>query len=57
MTLHAAESTAGVMSMRRYVLLGCNHTGASLEEIGRARLPEDELPRLVARLAATWRAG
>lgn len=50
MTLRAAESTAGVMSMRRYVLLGCNHTGASLEEIGLARLPEDELPALLRAL-------
>lgn len=42
--------------MKRYVVLGCNHMGAGLEEISRARLPEGELadllPAIKARLGA-----
>ncbi len=42
--------------MRRYVVFGCNQSGASVEEIGRAQVPADStaeiLPRLKTELGA-----
>jgi glutamyl-tRNA reductase len=36
--------------MRRFVLLGCNHSSASLEDVARAKLPDDVPPNALVEL-------
>ena len=36
--------------MRRFVVLGCNHSAASLDEVAGARIPEEILPQTLAKV-------